>query len=45
MKRKILTSKEAKLLFGKGYGARRNTVLYQAAKSDMDYLILSLIHI
>jgi hypothetical protein len=39
IRRQILTSREVKLLFGKGYGARRNTVLYQAAKSDMDYLI------
>src|SRR5450759_5908771 len=43
VKRKILTSKEAKLLFGgQGYGAKRNAILYLAVKDNLD---LSLIHI
>ena len=40
MKRKILTTKEAKLLFGgQGYGAKRNAILYLAVKDNLDYLI------
>jgi len=40
VKRKILTSKEAKLLFGgQGYGAKRNAILYLAVKDNLDYLI------
>ena len=35
----ILTSKEAGLVFGKGYAANRNIVLYKAIKHRMDYLI------
>ena len=36
---KITSSKEAKLFFGEGYAMKRNTVLYFAIKSKMDYLI------
>lgn len=35
----IITSKEAAILFGNGYAAKRNAVLLQAIKSGMDYLL------
>lgn len=35
----VTTSEEAKLIFGKGYAAQRNIVLYNAIKNHMDYLI------
>ena len=35
----VLTSKEAGMIFGKGYAATRNAVLYNAIKKDMDYLV------
>jgi hypothetical protein len=39
VRRQVLTSREAKLLFGKGYAAKRNAILYLAVKSHLDYLI------
>lgn len=35
----VLNIDEAKLIFGKGYAAKRNAVLYYAIKHNMDYLI------
>lgn len=35
----LLTAREADLLFGKGYAARRNAVLYYAIRNKMDYLL------
>jgi len=35
----IITGKEAKLIFGDGYGKKRNIIMYFALKNDMDYLI------
>lgn len=35
----ILTSEEGQLLFGDGYGKKRNLVLYSALVSKMDYLL------
>lgn len=35
----VLDINEAKMIFGKGYAAKRNTVLYYAIKNKMDYLI------
>lgn len=35
----IINSTEAKRVFGKGYAAQRNAVLYSAIKHHMDYLI------
>lgn len=37
--RNIATARELKLIFGEGYGMKRNCVLYFALKSKMDYLI------
>ncbi len=39
VKNKVLTNKETKLLFGQGYGMKRNAILYLAMKLNMDYLI------
>ncbi|MDF2506044.1 hypothetical protein, partial [Clostridium sp.] len=39
VKNKVLTNKEAKLIFGQGYGMKRNAILYLAIKYNMDYLI------
>ena len=36
---KIIKSEEARLIFGRGYAAKRNAVLYNAIKDNMDYLI------
>ena len=36
---KVVTFKEAELIFGEGYAMKRNAVLYYALKSKMDYLI------
>ena len=36
---KVITEKESDLLFGKGYAAKRNAVLYFAIKNKMDYLL------
>jgi len=35
----VITAEEARLIFGKGYAAKRNAVLYNAIKHKMDYLI------
>ncbi|GCD11924.1 hypothetical protein [Clostridium tagluense] len=35
----VIDSDEAQLIFGKGYAAKRNTVLYYAIKNNMDYLV------
>lgn len=37
--KKVITGREAKLIFGEGYGMKRNAVLYFALKSRMDSLI------
>lgn len=34
----VINDKEAQLLFGSGYAAQRNIVLYTAIKNNMDYL-------
>ena len=39
IKNKVITRKEANLIFGEGYAMKRNTVLYFALKNKMDYLI------
>ena len=36
---KVLDMHEANMIFGKGYAAQRNAVLYNAIKQRMDYLI------
>lgn len=35
----IISNGEASLIFGKGYAAKRNAILYYAIKKNMDYLI------
>lgn len=35
----VTTLKEANMIFGKGYAAKRNAVLYNAIKHQMDYLL------
>lgn len=35
----IISSAEASEIFGKGYAAKRNSILYYAVKNQMDYLI------
>ncbi len=39
IKHRVITPEESKLVFGKGYAAKRNAVLYFAIQSKMDYLI------
>ncbi|MGF7047712.1 hypothetical protein J2T13_002217 [Paenibacillus sp. DS2015] len=39
VEKKVVTQKEAKLIFGEGYAMKRNAVLYFAIKNKMDYLI------
>jgi hypothetical protein len=39
IRRKVLTAAEARSLFGKGYAAKRNEVLYFAVKHKIDYLL------
>lgn len=39
VERKVISLKEAKLIFGEGYAMKRNAVLYFALKNKMDYLI------
>ena len=36
---KVLDMHEANMIFGKGYAAQRNAVLYNAIKQKMDYLV------
>jgi len=38
-KENVIEPKEASLIFGKGYAAKRNAILYYAIKNKMDYLI------
>ena len=35
----VLNINEARMIFGRGYAAKRNAVLYSAIKSNLDYLI------
>lgn len=35
----VITPQQANLIFGKGYAAKRNAVMYFAIKNNMDYLI------
>ncbi|NLW92149.1 MAG: hypothetical protein GXY34_11205 [Syntrophomonadaceae bacterium] len=35
----VLTHKEAQLIFGEGYGKKRNIIMYNAIMSQMDYLL------
>jgi hypothetical protein len=35
----VIDSREAKLVFGDGYGKKRNVVIYWALKNGMDYLL------
>jgi hypothetical protein len=39
VEKKVISLKEAKLIFGEGYAKKRNMVLYFAIKNRMDYLI------
>ncbi len=39
VKKKVISLEEAELIFGEGYGMKRNAVLYFALKNKMDYLI------
>jgi len=39
VEKKVITLKEARLIFGDGYAKKRNMVLYFAIKNRMDYLI------
>lgn len=39
VEKKVISLKEAKLIFGEGYAMKRNAVLYFAIKNKMDYLI------
>ena len=39
IKENVLTRTEANLIFAKGYAGKRNSVIYNAMKSNMDYLI------
>lgn len=35
----VINLKESRAIFGKGYAAKRNAILYNAIKNNMDYLI------
>lgn len=35
----VINLQEARMIFGKGYAAKRNAILYNAIKHNMDYLI------
>lgn len=39
IKGKVLTRSEANMIFAKGYAGKRNSVIYNAMKLNMDYLI------
>lgn len=39
LRENILSEKEARLFFGSGYAAKRNSVLYMAVKNKIDYLL------
>ena len=36
---KIITEKQSKLIFGRGYAAKRNIILYMALKENIDFLL------
>lgn len=38
-KENVLDEREARMIFGRGYASKRNTLLYNAIKDKMDYLI------
>lgn len=39
VKKKVVSTEEAELIFGEGYAMKRNAVLYFALKNKMDYLV------
>ena len=39
LRENVIGIKEASMIFGKGYAAKRNAVLYNAIKDNIDYLI------
>lgn len=39
IKENVISLREALLIFGKGYAAKRNAILYNAIKQNIDYLI------
>lgn len=39
IREKVININEVSLIFGKGYAAKRNAVLYNAIKQNMDYLV------
>lgn len=39
VRKKIISKKEAALIFSNGYAGKRNTILYHAIKNKMDYLV------
>lgn len=39
IRRDIISSADAAAIFGRGYAAKRNSVLYRAMKAKMDYLV------
>lgn len=39
MRKNIINKKEANLIYGNGYAAKRNSILYTAIKDKVDYLI------
>lgn len=39
IKENVLTRSEANMIFAKGYAGKRNSVIYNAMKNNMDYLI------
>ena len=39
IKENVLSLEETQMIFGKGYAAKRNAILYNAIKSHMDYLV------
>ena len=39
IQKNVITLAESRMIFGKGYAAKRNAILYNAIKSNVDYLI------
>jgi hypothetical protein len=39
IREKVINVNEVRMIFGKGYAAKRNAVLYNAIKQNMDYLV------
>ncbi len=39
MQENVINKAQARLIFGSGYAAKRNIVLYTALKNNMDYLV------